>query len=117
MMHDLIDTLHTEQCSLVILHDGQVRTFCGHGVRRLYDIMAQEPELLYCAKLAVKAVGRSAAATMADGGVAEVWADYISQQAADALESAGVKVSYGKKLGHTDFLDVWRKLGELAAAV
>lgn len=112
MMHDLIDTLQTEQCSLVILHDGQVRTYSGHGVRRLYDIMTQEPELLYCAKLAVKAVGQSAAATMVDGGVAEVWAEYISEQAADALESAGIKVSYGKKLPHTAFLEVWGKLGE-----
>ena len=115
MMQELIDTLHTEQCSLVILHDGHIRTFDGHGVRRLYDIMNKEPELLYGAKLAVKAVGRSAAAMMVDGGVAEVYADYISQQAYDALTEAGVKVSYGRKLSHTDFLDVWRKLGELQA--
>lgn len=115
MMQELIDTLHTEQCSLVILHDGHIRTFDGHGVRRLYNIMTEEPELLYDAKLAVKAVGRSAATMMVDGGVVEVWADYISQQAYDTLTEAGVKVSFGRKVGHSAFLDIWQKLGEVAS--
>lgn len=115
MMQELIDTLHTEQCPLVILHDGHIRTFGGHGVRRLYNIMTDEPELLYDAKLAVKAVGRSAASMMVDGGVAEVWADYISQQAYDTLTEAGIKVGYGRKVGHAAFLDIWQKLGEMAA--
>lgn len=114
MMQELIDTLHTEQCSLVILHDGKVRTFDGHGVRRLYNIMTDEPELLYDAKLAVKAVGRSAAQMMVEGGVVEVYADYMSQQAYDLLNEANVKTSFGMKLTHTAFLDVWQKLGEMA---
>lgn len=115
MMQELIDTLHTEQCSLVILHDGHIRTFDGHGVRRLYNIMNEEPELLYDAKLAVKAVGRSAAQMMVEGGVTEVWADYISQQAYDLLGEAGVRVSFGKKVDHTAFLNIWQRLGEVAA--
>lgn len=115
MMQELIDTLHIEQCSLVILHDGHIRTFTGHGMRRLYNIVSEEPELLYDAKVAAKAVGRSAAAMMVDGGVVEVYADYISQQAYDALTSAGVKVTYDRKFDHSSFLDVWRKLGELSA--
>ena len=115
MMQELIDTLHIEQCSLVILHDSKIRTFNGHGIRGLYNIMSKEPELLYDAKLAVKAVGRSAAAMMVEGGVAEVYADYMSQQAYDALTSAGIKASYDRKLDHSAFLDLWRKLGELQA--
>lgn len=115
MMQDIIDTLHTKQCTLVVLHDGHIRTFNGHGVRGLYNIISEEPELLYDAKLAVKAVGRSAAAMMVEGGVAEVYADYISQQAYDALTSADIKVSFDRKLDHPAFLDVWRKLGEVAA--
>lgn len=113
MMQELIDTLHNEQCSLVILHDGHIRTFEGHGMRKLYNIASDEPELLYNAKLAAKAVGHSAASTMVDGGVAEVYADYISQQAYDALKEAGIVVNYDRKFNHSDFLDVWRKLGEL----
>ena len=80
--------------------------------RRLYNIMNEEPELLYDAKVAVKAVGRSAASMMADGGVAQVFAEYISQQAYDTLTGAGIKVSFDKKLDHREFLEVWRKLGE-----
>lgn len=111
-MQELIATLQTDQHTLVVLHDSRISTFDGQGVRRLYNIMNEEPELLYDAKVAAKAVGRSAAAMMVDGGVAEVYAEYISQQAYDALTSAGIKVSFDKKLEHREFLEVWRKLGE-----
>ena len=94
MMQQLIDTLHNEQHTLVVLHDGRVTTYDGQGVRRLYNILNEEPDLLFDAKLAVKAVGRSAASMMADGGVAQVFAEYISQQAYDTLTGAGIKVSF-----------------------
>ena len=113
MMQQLIDTLHTGHYSLVVLHEGRQRSFGGQGVRNLYDISTQEPELLLGAKLADKAVGRTAAKIMAEGGVAEVYADYISQQAYDLLSDAKVKVSYGKKVDHATFLDIWKKLGEI----
>lgn len=113
MMQELIDTLHTKQCALVVLHEGKIRTFNGHGVRRLYNLMNQEPELLFNAKLAVKAAGRSAARMMVDGGVAEVYADYLSQQAYDVLHDAGITVTFGKKYDHARFLEVWQRLGEL----
>ena len=112
-MQELIDTLHTEQCTLVILHEGNIRTFNGHGVRRLYNLVSEEPELLYEAKIAIKAVGWSAAKMMVEGGVKEIWADYISQQACAALQSAGVVVKYGKCYDHASFLKVWQRLGEL----
>ena len=113
MMQQLIDTLHTGHYSLVVLHEGRQRSFGGQGVRNLYDISTQEPELLLGAKLADKAIGRSAAKMMADGGVVEVYADYISQQAYDLLSDAKVKVRYGKKVDHATFLDIWKKLGEI----
>ena len=98
MMQELIDTLNG-----------------GHGVRHLYNLMNEKPELFLEAKLAVKAVGRSAAKMMADGGITEVWAEYISQQAYDLLRDAGVVVKYDHKVDHATFLDIWRKLGEEAA--
>ena len=52
---------------------------------------------------------------MADGGITEVWAEYISQQAYDLLRDAGVVVKYDHKVDHATFLDIWRKLGEEAA--
>jgi len=114
MMQQLIDTLHTEQCSLVILHEGRIRTFDGHGVRRLYNILNDEPELLYESKMAVQAIGQSAARMMVDGGVAEVWADMLSEQAYHTLTDAKIVVKYKRKVYHTTFLDLWRKLGETA---
>ena len=68
MMQELIDTLCDEQHTLVVLHEGRIRTFDGQGVRHLYNMINEEPELLYDAKVAVKAVGRSAAAMMVEGG-------------------------------------------------
>lgn len=115
MMQELIDTLHTEQCSLVILHEGNVRTFDGQGIRHLYNIINDEPELFLEAKIAAKAVGRSAARMMAEGGVAEVYAEILSQQAFDLLTDAGVAVRYERKVDHPTFLKIWQKLGELEA--
>ena len=93
MMQHLIDTLHSGQDSLVILHEGRLRSFGGQGLRKLYNIAVQEPELLLGAKLADKAVGRTAARVMAEGGVAEIYADYISDQAYDLLIDANIKVT------------------------
>ena len=113
MMQELIDTLQIEQCFLAVLHEGNIRTFHGHGARRLYNILNDEPELLLDAKVAAKAVGRSAAQMMVEGGVAEVYAEVISQQAYDVLHDADIVVNYDKKVNHATFLDIWRKWGEI----
>ena len=83
MMDQLIDTLNSEQCNLVVLHDGRVNTFDGVGVRSLYHLQHDEPEMLYHSKLAAKAVGRTAAKVMAQCDVDEVYADVISDYAYD----------------------------------
>jgi len=113
MMQQLIHKLQTEQCNLVILHDGKIHTFDGHGIRTLYGLLNSQPELLYNSKIAVKAVGRTAACAMAEGKVAEVFAEFISDQACAVLEESGVKISFDTKLNHEAFLDVWKRLGEL----
>ena len=56
-MNQLIDRLHADHLSLVILHEGRVATYEGHGVRTLYHILDNEPELLLDAKVAVAAAG------------------------------------------------------------
>ncbi|ALO49742.1 DUF1893 domain-containing protein [Hoylesella enoeca] len=113
MMDELKDKLHSEQCSLVVLHEGNIRTFDGRGVRTLYDLMTNEPEVFLGAKLADKAVGRTAARMMVEGGVCEVYADVISEQAFSTLEDAGIKVTYNSKVNHQDFLNIWKRLGEI----
>ena len=75
MMNELIDTLHTEQCSLVLLHEGNVHKFNGRGARTLYNLLTEAPEALLNSKLAAKAAGRTAAKMMVNGGVCEVYAE------------------------------------------
>ena len=112
MMDRLIDTLNSEQCNLVVLHDGKMNTFDGVGVRTLYHLQQEEPELLYHSKLAAKAVGRTAAKMMTSCEVDEVYADVISDYAFDTLKDAGVRVSYGSKVDHARFLKLWEEMGE-----
>ena len=112
MMDVLIETLNGEDCSLVVLHEGNISTFKGRGVRTLYNILEDEPELLHGAKLADKAIGRTAAKAMVEGGVVEVYAELISDQAYDVLQDAGIKVAYEKRVDHATFLRIWEKMGE-----
>ena len=113
MMDKLKEKLHTGQCSLVVLHDGNINTFEGRGVRRLYNLITEEPELFLDSKLADKAIGSTAAKMMVNGGVCEVYADVISEQALNTLKDAGIKVSYEKKVDHRTFLKIWEKMGEI----
>ena len=112
MMDQLIDTLNSEQCNLVVLHDGRVNTFNGVGVRSLYHLQHDEPEMLYHSKLAAKAVGRTAAKVMAQCDVDEVYADVISDYAYDTLRDAGIRVRYANKGDHARFLRIWEQMGE-----
>ena len=112
MMDKLKEALSNGDCNLAILHEGHINTFKGRGVRVLYHILDDAPELLLGSKLADKAVGRTAAKAMIDGGVAEIWAEIISQEACEMLRSSGIKVSYQSKVDHATFLKLWERMGE-----
>lgn len=101
-----------DDCTLAVLHNGRIRTYRGRGIRFLYNILNEEPEVFLGAKVAVKVIGGTAAKTMIDGGVTELYAQMISERALAKLESSSVKVSYDKVVGHTEFLSIWEKLGE-----
>lgn len=114
MMQELKDKLGDEQCSLVVLHEGKIHTFEGRGVRTLYHLLDDQPELFLDAKIADKAIGRTAARMMVQGGVAEVYAEVISERALSALRDGGVKVSFDREVTHEEFIKIWEKLGETA---
>ena len=114
MMDHLIEKLHTGPSAVVLLHEGNVSAYSGVGVRSLYHLLHDAPEKLLDSKLAVKAVGSTAAKAMVEGRVAEVYADIISETAADILKDAGVRLSYDRKVPHREFLHVWERLGELS---
>ena len=114
MMNELIETLRTEQYALVILHEGNISTFEGRGVRTLYNILEERPELLLGAKAAIKAARPTDPKTMLEGGVREVWAEVLSERAYNMLTGAGIKVAYEKRVDHATFLKLWEKMGEVA---
>lgn len=96
----LIDRLHAEQCSCVVGSGDAVRTFRGRGVQDLWRLLHEEPELLRGAFVADKVVGKGAAALMIAGGVAELFADVISEQALDLLARSDVRVTYAAAVPH-----------------
>ncbi|MCL2324988.1 MAG: DUF1893 domain-containing protein [Proteobacteria bacterium] len=95
-MQPLIDILHARDCSCVIASRHEVRTFTKRGVTDLYELYMNEPAFLKDAGVADKVVGKAAAALMALGGVVQVYADVISESAAELLRRAQVEVTYGK---------------------
>ena len=73
--------LHAKRCSCVIVQNGNVRLCHEHGIKDLYQILKEEPEVLLGATVADKVIGKGAAALMILGGVKEVYADVISRPA------------------------------------
>lgn len=92
----LIGRLRQEACSCLICQPSGLVTV-GHerGVRDLFRLLADEPQVLRGAFVADKVVGKGAAALMVLGGVAEVYAGVISLPALELLERSAVAVSYG----------------------
>ena len=90
----LIDLLHVEACSCVIRNGDVTRIFRERGVKDLYRLLEEEPELLDGAFVADKVVGKGAAALMILGGVGELHADVISRPARLLLAASPVHVSY-----------------------
>lgn len=98
MMDELIHLLHEGGYSLVLQKDGKIHTFSERGVADLYRLRSENPELLQGASLADKVVGKGAAALMVLGGVAELYADVISEPALSLLAGSTVRVSYEEKV-------------------
>ena len=90
----LIDLLHVEACSCVIRNGDVTRIFRERGVKDLYRLLEEEPELLDGAFVADKVMGNGAAALMILGGVGELHADVISRPARLLLAASPVHVSY-----------------------
>ena len=92
----LIDRLHQEQCSLVLLDtSGRIRTFGKPGVRDLEYLLDHEPQALRGARIADKVVGKAAAGMMVVGGVREVYADVMSRKALPLFDDAHIDYSFG----------------------
>lgn len=88
--------LHAKRCSCVIVQNGNVRLCNEHGIKDLYQILKEEPEVLLGATVADKVIGKGAAALMILGGVKEVYADVISRPALKLFLTVSVHTKYGE---------------------
>ena len=97
-MKALIDLLHRKGCSCVVAKGDDVRTCWQRGVADLYDLLHEAPDFLRGARVADKVVGKGAAAVLALGKVADVWADVLSESACGLLHAAGIEVNCDEKV-------------------
>lgn len=93
-MIDLINILHEGQHSLVVEKE-EIYTFDGRGVSNLFQLLEENPALLYGSMVADKAIGKAAATLMALAKVKQVYADVVSQPAVELLESHKIPITYG----------------------
>jgi iron complex outermembrane receptor protein len=73
-----------------------VLTFDGRGVKDLYNIYMNTPEILNGAVVADKVIGTGAASLMALGGIKEYYTNVISRDAYELLKKNGIKGKYGE---------------------
>lgn len=99
-MQTLIDLLHAQGCSCVIRNGADVRTFRQRGVADLYDLYLNEPAFLQGADIADKVVGKGAAALMRLGGIHRVYADVLSEPAAELLKAGNIPTACGQQVPH-----------------
>lgn len=96
-MKDLVDILHSGNHSLVVAN-GDVAVFDGHGVQDVYSLLSHRPGILDNARVADKVVGKGAAALMILGKVRELHADVISLPALELLAHSDMEVTYALKV-------------------
>ena len=86
---DIISLLHAEGGSCVICKGAETRIYRRRGVIDLFELYEGDPGFMHGARLADKVIGKGAAALVALGGMAEVYADLISTPALTVLRQAG----------------------------
>ena len=95
---DLVkDKLLAGNYSLVVESvTGNVLTFEGRGVKDLYALYVNTPEILKDAVVADKVIGTGAATLMALAGIKEYYTNVISKDALSIFENKGIKGKYGE---------------------
>ena len=100
-MKELMDILHGENLTLVLKSsDSTIHRFTQRGVKDLFELVKERPEVLHGAIIADKAVGKAAAACMVTGGVSRVYADVMSEPALALLQQYGIIAEYGTLVDH-----------------
>lgn len=81
--------------NLAIVRGARQNTYSERGINALLGIAAGGGELLRGAVVADAIVGRAAAFLMAAGGVAQVYAEVLSEGATEVFRRYGIPYSYG----------------------
>lgn len=90
-----IEMLHREGCSCVIIRGDEVTICRQRGVKDLFVLLSDRPDVLEGAFIADKVVGKGAAGLMVAGRVEGLYADVISLPALRQLGAHGIPVGYG----------------------
>ncbi|MDE6100014.1 MAG: DUF1893 domain-containing protein [Paramuribaculum sp.] len=93
-VNEAAEILHARKCSCVICNNGEVTVCNERGVKDLFRILRNNPEILSGATIADKVIGKGAAALMIAGGAAAVYADVISAAAVGLFATAGTSVEF-----------------------
>lgn len=91
----LIEVLHKGNHSCVIYNHGAIIDCRERGVKDLFRILKTCPATLNGAIVADKVVGKGAAALLILGAVKQIYADVLSKQALELLNTTDIVVSYG----------------------
>ncbi len=97
---DIITLLHTGVFSCVVRKGDETRTYTRRGVIDLYELYEKDSEFLCGAMVADKVIGKGAAALIALGQAAYLYADVISSPALALLRRKGIAVEFGQEVPH-----------------
>ncbi|MCH5228275.1 MAG: DUF1893 domain-containing protein [Muribaculaceae bacterium] len=95
---ELVVELRKEKSNCIIVKGEELFRFSLPGVKTLMTLLKEDPSLLKDSIVFDKIVGKGAAALMILGGVAEIYAELISEHAIKLLDTTDIKFSYGERV-------------------
>ena len=95
---ELVEELREGKSNCIIVKGEEIFKFSLPGVKTLMTLLKEDPSLLKGSIVLDKVVGKGAAALMILGGVAEIYAELISEHAIKLLDTTDIKFSYGEKV-------------------
>ena len=90
---ELVAELRKGKCNCIIVKGEDTLKFNLPGVKTLMTLLKEDPSLLKDSIVLDKVVGKGAAALMILGGVAEIYAELISEHAINLLDTTDIKFS------------------------
>ena len=73
---------------------GEILTSDAKGIRPPLQWLREDPAILRGAEVSDKVIGKAAALLFCHGGVRSIWAETMSEAAAEFLDTAGVAYAY-----------------------